>query len=124
MFMRLRRTIIELDRSRHERGVIALKHRHSRRSATIANSAESNSVYQLRVSLKYARPRIWRRVQVRGDITLAKLHGIVQVAMGSNDSHLHQFTIGRTSYGVRAAMFFLKSENYFIRALVNEFDGN
>jgi hypothetical protein len=46
------------------------------------------------------RPSIWRRVQVRSDVTLAKLHRIVQTAMGWYDSHLHQFIVGDTYYGV------------------------
>jgi hypothetical protein len=62
--------------------------------------AKPENIYQLKVSLKYARPPIWRRIQLRGDITLAKLHRILQITMGWDDSHLHQFIIGRTYYGV------------------------
>ncbi|MBM4275060.1 MAG: plasmid pRiA4b ORF-3 family protein [Deltaproteobacteria bacterium] len=57
-------------------------------------------VYQIKVTLKGSRPPIWRRLQVPGDITLAKLHRILQVAMGWFDSHLHQFKIGRAYYGI------------------------
>jgi hypothetical protein len=62
--------------------------------------AKQENIYQLKVSLKYARPPIWRRIQLRGDITLAKLHRILQITMGWDDSHLHQFIVGRTYYGV------------------------
>jgi hypothetical protein len=33
-----------------------------------------------------------------GDITLAKLHQVIQVAMGWTDSHLHSFQIGEIYY--------------------------
>ena len=56
-------------------------------------------IYQLKVNLRGAKPPIWRRIQVPSDITLYKLHHILQVVMGWTDSHLHQFIVGRTSYG-------------------------
>ncbi len=57
-------------------------------------------VYQLKVTLKYSQPPIWRRIQVKSDITLAKLHRILQATMGWYDSHLHQFKVRGTYYGV------------------------
>ena len=56
--------------------------------------------YQLKITLRYIRPPVWRRVQVPSDITLAKLHRIIQVAMGWYDSHVHQFIVGEKYYGV------------------------
>jgi hypothetical protein len=47
--------------------------------------------YQLKVTLQSVRPPVWRRFTVRDDITLAKLHGLLQVIMGWTDSHLHLF---------------------------------
>lgn len=61
---------------------------------------QSDGIYQLKISLKYIRPPIWRRVQIHGDVTLAKLHRIIQIAMGWYDSHLHQFIVGASYYGV------------------------
>jgi pRiA4b ORF-3-like protein len=55
--------------------------------------------YQLKVSLLYCEPLIWRRVQVPVDLTLAKLHDVIQLCMGWTDTHLHQFMIGRNLYG-------------------------
>ena len=49
--------------------------------------------------MKGASPTIWRRLEVSDQITLAKLHKILQVAMGWTDSHLHQFIIGKQYYG-------------------------
>jgi hypothetical protein len=56
-------------------------------------------LYQLKITLKYIRPPIWRRIQVRGDVTLATLHRVLQTTMGWYDSHLHQFRAGKTYYG-------------------------
>ena len=60
-------------------------------------------LYQLKVTLKWSKPPIWRRVQVRGDMRLDKLHNIIQIAMGWTDTHLHQFIVGKgfavTYYG-------------------------
>src|SRR5713226_5038670 len=57
-------------------------------------------VYQIKVTLRGSRPPIWRRVQVRSDITLAKLHRILQRVMGWEDTHLHEFVIQSEHYGV------------------------
>jgi hypothetical protein len=59
-------------------------------------------VYQLKITLKGIKPPIWRRVLVPATATLNDLHAIVQVAMGWDDSHLHQFEIGKQRYSVRA----------------------
>lgn len=34
------------------------------------------------------------------DIKLGKLHGVIQIAMGWTDSHLHVVIVGHTQYGV------------------------
>lgn len=61
-------------------------------------ASETPVVYQLKVTLKQSKPPVWRRLQVSGDVTLAKLHRILQIAMGWTDSHLHQFRIGENYY--------------------------
>lgn len=57
-------------------------------------------IYQLKLTLRGSKPPIWRRVEVADNITLAKLHAIMQTAMGWYDSHLHQFVVGDAYYGV------------------------
>lgn len=56
-------------------------------------------IYQLKITLKYSKPPIWRRVLVKSNITLAELHATIQPAMGWYDSHLHQFMIDDVYYG-------------------------
>ncbi len=58
-------------------------------------------VYQFKVTLKYIRPPIWRRIQVLSDHTLGDLHLVLQVVMGWSNDHLHEFRIGQVSYGVQ-----------------------
>ena len=57
-------------------------------------------VYRLRVELLDIAPLIWRRLLVPADIKLPKLHQCLQLAMGWTDSHLHQFKVGETHYGI------------------------
>ena len=59
----------------------------------------SAQIYQIKVTLDLSRPPIWRRIQVPGNITLRKLHDVLQIVMGWTDSHLHQFTIEGKRYG-------------------------
>jgi|SRR5215204_3409635 len=60
---------------------------------------EPGKVYQLHISLKRSKPKIWRRFLVTEDTTLGKLHKIIQEVMGWEDYHLHEFTIGEKGYG-------------------------
>ena len=57
-------------------------------------------LYQLKVTLHDVHPPIWRRLQVWDDTTLPQLHRILQVVMGWEDYHLHEFHIGRRVYAV------------------------
>ena len=56
-------------------------------------------VYQIKVTLKRTKPSIWRRIAVPCDITLGRLHDVIQLAMGWMDCHLHEFVIDGKRYG-------------------------
>lgn len=58
------------------------------------------ALYQIRVTLREIHPPVWRRIQVWEDITLARLHTILQIVMDWEDYHIHEFRIGRRIYGV------------------------
>ena len=73
------------------------------RPATCA-SVPPASIHQLKVTLQGVRPPIWRRLRVPSDVTLARLHAILQAAMGWEDAHLHRFRAGGTSYGDRGLL--------------------
>ena len=73
------------------------------------SSKAPTDVYQLKVTLRIVRPPVWRRFVVPSDISLSKLHHILQAVMGWTDSHLYGFTAGRTSYGEPGQMPDLRS---------------
>ena len=50
--------------------------------------------FRVRVDLMYAKPPIWRRLVLPGDLVLDELHDVLQVAMGWQDGHLHKFGVG------------------------------
>jgi hypothetical protein len=82
------------------------------------------SLYQLKVKLKWSKPAIWRRVVVRSDMRLDRLHTVIQVAMGWTNSHLHQFVLGQTFYGQTdpefgAGMEVLNEKRYRLRDLAD-----
>ena len=54
--------------------------------------------YLLNICLDEIEPEIWRRFVVPADITLDRLHDVIQVVMGWTDSHLYEFIIGKKRY--------------------------
>ena len=60
----------------------------------------AQEIYQIRVTLLGTDPPIWRRLLVPGELTLARLHDVLQLAMGWEDSHLHEFRSGPRRFGV------------------------
>ncbi len=60
-------------------------------------------VCQLKVTLRGIRPAIWRRLVVPADTTLTRLHRVLQIAMGWQDSHMHEFRIEGRRPAVRSA---------------------
>jgi hypothetical protein len=67
----------------------------------MASSKKSNggSICQIKVTLKGTEPPIWRRFQVGNDISLYKLHNILQVVMGWEGYHLYRFGVGGVDFG-------------------------
>ena len=53
---------------------------------------------QLKVALKYAKPPVWRSVQLPLTATLGNLHTAVQVLFGWDGDHLHVFHAGGVRY--------------------------
>ena len=62
-------------------------------------SAVPSDIYQLKLTLLGTRPPIWRRLLVPADLTLAQLHDVLQAAMGWEDGHMHEFSIGPRRFG-------------------------
>ncbi len=54
--------------------------------------------YLLKIQLQFIKPAICRRFVVPADITLDRLHDVIQIVMGWEDCHLHEFTIGKKRF--------------------------
>lgn len=57
------------------------------------------ALLELRIELEHSQPLIWRTVAVPDNITLVKLHSVIQAAMGWWGGHLHEFVIDHHHYG-------------------------
>lgn len=61
--------------------------------------SEPSKVYQIKVTLNFIQPPVWRRILVSDKITLLDLHHVIQDVFGWLDYHLHEFNIYDISYG-------------------------
>ena len=55
------------------------------------------TVFQIKITLLGTDPPVWRRVQTK-DCSLAKLHDVIQTAMGWEDCHLYSFEVDGEYY--------------------------
>jgi hypothetical protein len=76
----------------------ALRRPSSRRRARSTAARAGDAVFQVKVTLRDAKPPIWRRLRLPGSTTLAQLHQVIQVAFGWEDAHLHAFEVGGRRY--------------------------
>lgn len=63
--------------------------------------------YRLRVALAGSDPLVWRRIELASDLTLDRVHDILQVVMGWTNSHLHQFAGGEGVYDPKAELYLM-----------------
>jgi hypothetical protein len=69
-------------------------------------SAKQSPIYQLKIALTDINPPIWRGLMVQSDVTLERLHRIIQRALSWYDSPLHRFVIQETHYGIPGSDWF------------------
>lgn len=62
-------------------------------------------VLRIRVDLDHADPPIWRRLDLRSDLTLDAVHQVLQAAFDWTDSHLHRFSLGGHPFDRTAQLF-------------------
>lgn len=60
-----------------------------------------DSCHLLRIVLVDVEPAIWRELMVPSAIRLDRLHAVIQVAMGWENEHLHEFVVGTMRDGRR-----------------------
>ncbi len=58
------------------------------------------TVHELRITLLDVSPPVWRLVRVPSALPLSTVHAIVQVALGWEDRHLHEWRVGDVTYGL------------------------
>ena len=63
-------------------------------SAQVRPASSQIAALQLHISLDVIEPPIWRRLWVEDTITLGRLHEVLQITMGWQNVHLHQFMLG------------------------------
>jgi DNA-binding transcriptional regulator YdaS (Cro superfamily) len=67
------------------------------RKSEQASGDKAAVVYRFKIVLLGTDLAIWRRIETK-DVTLEKLHELIQTAMGWTNSHLHQFEIAGSRY--------------------------
>lgn len=56
------------------------------------------TTHRLRVTLMDVEPAVWRELRVPSVVPLSLLHAVVQVAVGWEDAHLHEWRVGERTY--------------------------
>lgn len=67
--------------------------RSAERPLPLLTPSRTAQQYRIRADLVGAQPPLWRRVTLASDLTLDRVHGVLQAAFGWTDSHLHQFAV-------------------------------
>ncbi|MHB8695671.1 MAG: plasmid pRiA4b ORF-3 family protein [Solirubrobacteraceae bacterium] len=61
--------------------------------------------FVVRVDLRHAKPPIWRRLEVRSDLTLDVVHQVLQAASDWTNSHLWRFSLGGDPFSPSSQLF-------------------
>lgn len=69
------------------------------RTALLTHDVPAGVALCLTVTLLDVSPPIWRRLVVPADVTLDRLSGLLQAAMGWHGGHLHEWVAAGTTYG-------------------------
>lgn len=59
------------------------------------------TLHRLMVTLNHVEPRVQREIVVPSDLRLDRLHSVLQVAMGWENAHMHEFLVGGRRNGAR-----------------------
>lgn len=52
-----------------------------------------DQIYQIQIYLKHIKPKIWRSILVKSDLSLLDFHKIIQTCTGWTNFHLQKYMI-------------------------------
>jgi hypothetical protein len=70
-----------------------------------AEPAPEAVTYRVRIDLRDTKPPLWRRLELASDLSLDRVHDVIQVAFGWTDSHLHRFASGPAIYSTETERY-------------------
>jgi hypothetical protein len=85
-------------------------------------SSPGPAILQIKIKLLgVSKPPVWRRLLVPDEARLDQLHGVIQVAMGWCDYHMHVFSTDSGEYGVPdSELGFLDERRMTVSRLLSE----
>jgi len=69
------------------------------RGASASRLGPARNALQLKITLRYLSPPVWRRAAVADNITLGNLHTLIQRVMGWGGGHMHEFRLPARGFG-------------------------
>lgn len=63
------------------------------------------ALFRIRADLDSSQPPIWRRLELRSDLSLDIVHQVLQTAFDWTDSHLHRFSLGGGPFDAHSQLF-------------------
>jgi Plasmid pRiA4b ORF-3-like protein len=70
------------------------------RSKAVKQAFNASDILELHIVLRACEPKVERTLVLRADHTFADLHGCIQIAMGWENAHLHEFRVGDVRVGM------------------------
>ena len=61
---------------------------------------EAVDIYRVHVSLREIDPAVWRRIELSSQTTLKQFHRVLQICMGWENQHLHEYIAEGQRYGM------------------------
>jgi hypothetical protein len=87
-------------------------------------TAPPRNIHRIKVTLHGSKPPIWRRFEVPSNITLRRLHDVIQLGFGWQDYHLFVFETPAGRYGVPDPDLDVRSAAYKKLSAVADWPGD